>query len=80
MQIVIDIPETMVQDLKDGCFGVKHNIYELAGAVCDGVVLPKNHGRLIDADDIDNHIIGHVDTRCCPTIIEADKAESEDKE
>ena len=24
--------------------------------------------RLIDADDIDNHIVGHVDTRTCPTI------------
>ncbi len=40
-------------------------------------VLPKGHGRLIDADDIDNHIVGSVDTRDCPTIIEADK-ESED--
>ena len=36
-------------------------------------VLPEGHGRLIDADDIDNHIIGHVDTRSCPTIIGADK-------
>jgi len=24
--------------------------------------------RLIDADEIDNYIIGHVDTRTCPTI------------
>lgn len=42
--------------------------------------LPKGHGRLIDADDIDSHIVGSVDTRDCPTIIEADKAESEDEE
>ena len=24
--------------------------------------------RLIDANDVDNHIIGHVDLRSCPTI------------
>lgn len=34
--------------------------------------LPKEHGRLIDAKDVDNHIIGSVDLRDCPTIIEAD--------
>lgn len=34
--------------------------------------LPKGHGRLIDAKDVDNHIIGSVDLRDCPTIIEAD--------
>lgn len=46
-------------------------------AIANGTPLPKGHGKLIDADDIDNHIIGHVDTRSCPTIIEADTAESE---
>lgn len=95
MQIVIDIPKTMVQDLKDGCFGVKHNIYELAGAVCDGIVLPKGHGRLIDADMLDDVIMqmnenGAQITRYeykvldnvlfeMPTIVEADKAESEEE-
>lgn len=48
MRMIIDIPDTMVQDLKDGCFGVKHNIYELAGAICDGVEIPNGCGRLID--------------------------------
>lgn len=42
-------------------------------AIHNGTPLPKGHGRLIDTDDIDNHIIGHVDTRSCPTIIEADR-------
>lgn len=46
-------------------------------AECPIVQLPKCHGRLIDADDIDNHIIGHVDTRSCPTIIEADRGDTE---
>lgn len=34
--------------------------------------LPKGHGRLIDAKDVDNHIIGSVDLKDCSTIIEAD--------
>ena len=38
----------------------------ILNAVANGTPLPKGHGRLIDAD--------------APTIIEADKAESEDKE
>ena len=31
------------------------------------------HGRLIDADDVNNHIHGWVDLQGCPTIIPADK-------
>lgn len=38
---------------------------------CPLVEIPTPHGRLIDADDVDNHIIGYVDLRECPTIIEA---------
>ena len=34
---------------------------------------PKGCGRLIDADDLNNHIVEYVDTTGCPTIIEADK-------
>lgn len=41
-------------------------------------VLPDEHGRLIDADDVNNHIIGYVDLRGCPTIVEA--AERKDNE
>lgn len=39
------------------------------------VVLPKNHGRLIDADDVNNHIIGTVNLSGCPTIIERSTGE-----
>lgn len=42
-------------------------------AIANGTPLPKGHGRLIDANDVDNHIIGSVDLRDCPTIVEADK-------
>ena len=75
MQIVIDIPE------EDYNFVKKHVADGITNPlkvrIANGTPLPNGHGRLIDADDIDNHIVGSVDTRDCPTIIEADKAESE---
>ena len=36
------------------------------------------HGRLIDADDVNNHIHGWVDLRGCPTIIPAEEAATKD--
>ena len=45
----------------------------ILNAFTKGLVIPEGHGRLIDADDINNHIVGSVDTRDCPTIIEADR-------
>lgn len=39
MKLIIDIPETMIQELKDGCFGIKHNVYELAGCIMNGIPL-----------------------------------------
>ena len=51
MQIVIDIPEAV--------YG-RMNILRRSGMgsdainyILDGIILPKNHGRLIDADDLD---------------------------
>lgn len=51
MKVIANIPEEMVQELKDGCFGAKHTLYDLAGAICDGVVLPDNatNGDVIKA-------------------------------
>lgn len=42
MKVIANIPEDMLQELKDGCFGAKHTLYDLAGAICNGVVLPDN--------------------------------------
>ena len=71
MDIVVKLPD------KD--YSVMLTKIMLACHGCKIIELPKGHGRLIDADDLDNHIIGHVDTRSCPTIIEAD-TESEGEE
>ena len=72
MQIVIDIPEEVYKDTIEFRTLFDEYMEDIRNAVKNGVLLPKGHGRLIDADDIDNHIIGHVDTRSCPTIIEAE--------
>ena len=52
MQIVIDMPDKMYQKiLKNGYdYGIMNVIIQ------NGIPLPKNHGRLIDADYVINHI------------------------
>lgn len=91
MEIVIKIPDKLYETIISDKYGVHQGcIYDI---IRDGTPLPKGHGRLIDVDDIrvieledSLHIIRHekgdeVDVYIdAPTIIEADKAESEDKE
>ena len=73
MRLIIDIDEELYEAYKGrppmlGDAGMDM----IAQAIANGTPLPKGHGRLIDADDIDNHIVGSVNTRDCPTIIDAD--------
>ncbi len=76
MQIVINIPKELYdkmktyQGLDNAYFAIKH-----------GTPLPKEHGRLIDADSfVQEHPLSFVRDviNNAPTIIEADKAESEE--
>ena len=69
MEIVIKIEESLYNTIMRSPNSPTLGWY----AISHGTVLPKGHGRLIDANDVDNHIIGSVDLRDCPTIIEADK-------
>ena len=87
MQIVIDIPEEIYAECK-------RDIYfpdtggELFDAVRNGTPLPKNHGRLIDADALEKdtnysnydgyyHAYSSNAIYHAPTIIEAEGSESE---
>ena len=94
MQIVIDIDEDTYGYMQSRCEyqnkGDKGlSKFEEAGvAIKNGIPLPKGHGRLIDADVLKTAFpCGEsVRTECvratidyAPTIIDADKAESEDK-
>lgn len=92
MQVVIEIPETMVKDLLDleaDCDGgMDVRPLELViEAIKNGTLLPKEHGKLVDANEIAQMIEGarveHESSRTfaeniirfAPTIIEADKGE-----
>lgn len=90
MQIVIDIDEKIYNDIRS-----KNEHGKVFNAVKNGTPLPKNHGRLIDVNDILDRIgledndgnrednVGEIitleDFDFIPTIIEAD-AESEVEE
>jgi hypothetical protein len=78
MQIVIDIPESIYNDL----YVNNSPMYTLPQmdmyyALKNGIVLPKGHGRLIDADAVLEEPIGNTykDIDIAETIIEADNAE-----
>ena len=88
MQIVIDIPEEDFERCKKK-FQMRINI--MGDAIANGIPLPKWHGRLIDADALEeckevmNTIMNECEyavrmdeVRNVPTIIKADKAESEE--
>lgn len=57
MKLVIDIPESIIEHIKDGSFGARpDDKYLLAYAAMEGIRLPKGHGRLIDADALASEI------------------------
>lgn len=85
MQIVINISEDDYRKVQDG----RSSVSMMRKAIAKGTPLPKGHGRLIDERDLipDSDYedgmfyavsIGAING--APTIIEADKGESEDTE
>lgn len=97
MQIVIDIPDG-VYEVCRACEMISINEKDIVGgilsnAVAQGTLLPKGHGRLIDADELyDSFIDGREGYDChtwsrieigdliedTPTIVPADKGEEEE--
>lgn len=85
MQIVIDIPKHIYEHIKE-VYEHSHTVEATYSYIYNGTSLPAHHGRLIDADAlIDSLGISDRDIYCkavieedAPTIIEADKAESEE--
>lgn len=91
MKIVIDIPEEDYKHIlhrqREYCITTS----KLEDVIAKGTPLPKGHGRLIDADELltserpkciaddvwkESHIYKLLSN--APTIVEADKAESEE--
>ena len=54
MQIVIEIPDGCYEELNSGRFPMQ-DAYRLVAWIKNGIPLPKNHGRLIDADELLSH-------------------------
>ena len=80
MQIVIEIDEELYEEVKG-----YHELTECELAIFNGTVLPKGHGRLIDADELRTKSIdvnaefGNEwwcvdcdDIELAPTVLEAD--------
>ena len=72
MEIVIKIDEKDYQLMKDG-----HIPFNVLDSIRNAIPLPKNHGRLIDADALWRKwvfdAIGKQEIDDAPTVIEADK-------
>lgn len=85
MQIVIDIPEDVIESAKSSPnYYPTYHFEKIWRAIAKGIPLPKGHGRLIDADEMKTmkniqsanfnavELIRYwIDNQ--PTIIEADK-------
>lgn len=92
MELIIDIPEERFRDIQRIAeVQLESNHFKTAEQiVANGIPLPKGHGRLIDADDIalideqfyvsSDYYVAESAIDDAPTIIEADKAESEGAE
>ena len=82
MEIVIDIPEDLIDAIKEYCgisiVEAREALPIIVNAIHDSTPIPKGHGRLIDADAIwdiyhSNDYDFYEALDDAPTIIEADK-------
>ncbi len=85
MKLIIDIQDDDYRKVQDG----RASVSMMRKAIANGTPLPKGHGRLIDANQLEKEIEDYSKgafamtpeflVKDAPTIIEADKEESEDK-
>ena len=61
MQIVIDIPDILMEYIVKGRDLSEEQNDEMAYAIADGTPLPKGHGRLIDADAMFKDICNSIE-------------------
>lgn len=82
MKLIVDIPDDMFNRIQDDVYSTYDGVDSLK-AVRNGTSLPKGHGRLIDADEIQfentefetygDYCIAFDAIDNAPTIIEADR-------
>lgn len=80
MQIVIEISDKIYEKVKEHYVN-PYEVDEIGQAILDGTILPKHHGRLIDADALNFNanynepLIHKQDIDFAPTIIEGSESE-----
>ena len=79
MKIVIEIPDEYYEIIQNQSQYIEEVGMILQDAAYNGIVLPKNHGEIVDLSDIEATACGNNEVILEATrIIEADKAESEE--
>lgn len=74
MQIVIDISEELYDEIKQHSVPLPH-LDVLCESVLNGTLLPKGHGRLIDASKLETHET--FDGHCFVKIVYKDDIDDE---
>jgi hypothetical protein len=70
MKLVINVPDEMIEALKQGCFDTKYSIYDLCSCVMNGTPLPQGCDKLVDASKLeyfrcaDNKCDSAYDVKC----------------
>lgn len=60
MQIVIDIPEEIYEEIKTTKSIYRTGAKVLCNAIVNGISLPKGHGRIGDLDALENEMINGI--------------------
>lgn len=87
IELVIKIPEKTANEIKDNAMfagSVSSDIrWDVTSAIVNSILLPKGHGRLIDADALikstDKEEVHMYEIALASTIIEADKGSEEEE-
>lgn len=58
MKMVIEIPDRLIKKVKDHYVN-PYEVDEICEAILDGTPLPEHHGRLIDADELEEKVEKH---------------------
>ena len=77
MQVVIDIPEEMLEWVNDvNKFRIEYGLSDFIDVIKNGTPLPKGHGRLIDADYYAKTHIGGEMLKFAPTVLKAERGDN----
>lgn len=83
VELVIKLPKRVYNYIRKYEHIANSDMLDIKDAIINGISLPKGHGNLKDANELTNSVLcktfglRFVDIENAHTIIEADKAESE---